>query len=101
MDSRKSEVPETAQELISRIEKEANDCQNRNSKSVLKHTFTLKNGTKIDSWKLPEFGSKKTFKTLIDIRGLFSITNEKNHHEIVIRGIFLFLLRILYHLSRL
>ncbi|KTW27583.1 tRNA ligase [Pneumocystis jirovecii RU7] len=86
MDSRKSEVPETAQELISRIEKEANDCQNRNSKSVLKHTFTLKNGTKIDSWKLPEFGSKKTFKTLIDIRGLFSITNEKNHHEIVIRG---------------
>ncbi|KAG5519483.1 hypothetical protein PMAC_002110 [Pneumocystis sp. 'macacae'] len=85
MDFEKSEVPETAHELISRIE-EAKNCKNNSSKSISKHTFILKNGVKINSWKLPEFGSKKTSKIFLDIRGLFSITNKQNLHEIVIRG---------------
>ncbi|KTW25784.1 hypothetical protein T552_03397 [Pneumocystis carinii B80] len=76
---------ETAQELISRIKEEVEKNENKRSKSISKHTFTY-NGVNIDSWKLPDFGFKKSSKLATDIRGLFSITNDKNIHEIVIRG---------------
>ncbi|KAG4300930.1 hypothetical protein PCANB_002585 [Pneumocystis canis] len=79
------EVLETTQELISRIEKEAKKYENKKSKPVSRHTFTLSNGMKIDSWRLPDFGPKKLSKTIMNIRGLFSITNDKNIHKIVIR----------------
>ncbi|KAG4305145.1 hypothetical protein PORY_001315 [Pneumocystis oryctolagi] len=79
-------VSETAQELISRIEKEAKKYENNKVKPISKHTFTSENGMKIDSWRLPDFGFKKPSKVVMDIRGLFSTTNEENIHKIVIRG---------------
>ncbi|EMR08259.1 hypothetical protein PNEG_03426 [Pneumocystis murina B123] len=82
----KKENQETAHELISRIEKEVKKNENKKSKSISKHTFIYGDGVKIDSWKLPNFGFKKSSKLVTDIRGLFSITNDKNIHEIVIRG---------------
>lgn len=92
---------ETAHELISRIEEEVKNNKNKKSKSISKHTFVYGDGVKIDSWRLPSFGLKKSSKLVTDIRGLFSITNSKNIHEIVIRGLSLSLFRAIVYRHRL
>lgn len=81
-----TDFSETTQDFISKIDSIAKKCKNQKSKPISKHTFLFEDKIKIDSWRTPDFCFKNPSKTVTNIRGLFSITNEKNIHRIVIRG---------------